>query len=182
MNSTTAQLEALLFAAGSPVSRKQLRENMDCTDEHLEQAISELCSRREDCGIIIVDSGSHLALMTAPSAKECVERMRKENQDAPLSKAAQETLSIIAYAGPIAKVDLDFLRGVNTQYTLRRLAMRGLIRERKESRIRLFEVTVEFLSYLGLRSAIDLPDYGEIRQSVHTGISMTKKRMEEQGI
>ena len=127
----------------------------------------------------VLDDGSRVALATNPALREFIQHTRSEDQNAPLSKASQETLSIIAYAGPIAKVDLDFLRGVNTQYTVRRLAVRGLIQEQKEGGKKMLVVTVDFLSHLGLQKTKDLPDYKTVRRDILEGLRATKKKMEE---
>ena len=181
MSTEAAQLEAMLFSSGAPVSKKRLAESMGCDVGHLDSVIAELRDMRKESGIVVVDSGSHAALMTHPSSQECVEHLRNEEQYTPLSRVSQETLAIIAYLGPVSKIDIDFLRGVNTHYTLRRLSVRGLIREHREHRMRLVSVTVEFLSHLGLESVAQLPDYAGIRRSLLDGISAVKKRTEEQG-
>ena len=131
-------------------------------------------------GVTVTETENQVALTTSPNLQKFLEKTKKESETVPLSQAAQETLAIIAYAGPITKMDLDFLRGVNTQYTLRRLSMRGLIQEKRERRDRQFSITVEFLNHLGIQKQSDLEDYEEVKQSVLKGIKDTKKKMEEQ--
>ena len=179
MNNTLQKLEAILFTEGSAVAKKHLMKLMECNSGQLENFLDELCETRKESGVVVVDSGTQVALATNPSLERFMESVKKEDQTAPLSKAAQETLSIVAYAGPIAKVDLDFLRGVNTQYTLRRLAMRGLIAHEQQGRLRTVAVTPDFLLHLGIQKTENLPEYTGIRQVILEGLRSVKKRTQE---
>ena len=174
------KVEAVLFAGGAGIPKKQLAKHVGCSTEQLEQTLDALRERRAESGVVIVDDGTQVALATNPSLADFMKEVRKEEETAPLSKAMQETLSIIAYAGPIAKVDLDFLRGVNTQYTLRRLAMRGLIQDERKGRVRLVSASVEFLLHMGVQQVKELPDYATIRQKILDGVQAVKKRTAEQ--
>ncbi len=180
MNTALAQLQALLFISGAPVPKKRLAAHMNCSGEKIEQLLKQFADLCEGSGVTLIDDGAQVTLATGPALAEFIERAQKEDRTIPLSKSSQETLAIIAYAGPIAKVDIDFLRGVNAQYAVRRLAMRGLIQEqKKEGGRKLFAVTTDFLAHLGLRSAGDLPDYETIRRSIQNGIRTTKEKMNE---
>ena len=174
------KLEAVLFAGGAGIPKKQLAKHIGCDTEQLEQLLGALQEQRTESGVVIADDGVQVALATNPSLADFMKEVRKEEETAPLSKAMQETLSIIAYAGPIAKVDLDFLRGVNTQYTLRRLAMRGLIQDERKGRVRLVSISIEFLLHMGVQQAEELPDYATIRQKILDGAQAVKKRTTEQ--
>ena len=158
---------------------KQLAKQVGCGDGQLERLLEQLRERRSESGVVVVDDGVQVALVTHPSLADFMEDARAAEETAPLSRVMQETLSIIAYAGPIAKVDLDFLRGVNTQYTLRRLAMRGLIQDERDGRTRLVSASVDFLLHLGVQQVSELPEYATIRQKILDGIQSVKKRTEE---
>ena len=72
---------------------------------------------------------------------------------------------IIAYKGPLARIEIDYIRGVNSAFVLRNLTMRGLverIENPKDARSWLYRVSFEFLKYLGLRSIEELPHYMEL--------------------
>ena len=182
MNNDLQKLEALLFVSGGSFSKKKLAGLLGCDGNHLDRLLNELQEVRKDSGVVLVDDGLHAVLATHPDLDDFMELTQKEEEESSLSKAAQETLSIIAYAGPIMKADLDFLRGVNTQYTLRRLAMRGLIRDSRERNTRTVSVTTDFLQYLGVRKAEDLPEYVDVRKSILTGLQSIKKRAEEREV
>lgn len=177
MEEILKKLEAVLFFQGMPMSRKKLQNLLSCSDSDLEDEISKLKEIRSDTGVVILDDGVNLTLVSNPNVSEFIEGIRKVEATSPLSKASQETLSIISYAGPISKFDLDFLRGVNTQYTIRRLFVRGLIREEKQEKTRLLSVTTEFLSHTGVNSVKELEDYDAIRNSILNGLDAIKKKM-----
>ena len=182
MNETTAKLETVLFVSGAPVAKNKVCKILSCSDKELEDCINELKKQRSVSGVVVVDTGTHIALTTAPSFADVVEKLQKQETHSPLSKAAQETLSIIAYLSPVSKVDLDFIRGVNTQYTLRRLAMRGLINSQKDGNAKKITVTVEFLTHLGINTLQELPDYETIRGDIEKKLSTIKKQMKESDV
>lgn len=180
MESALQKLEAILFAGGTRVTKKQLAKQVRCSSEELERLLGQLRQERANSGVVLIDDGTQVALATNPSLADMLEGLRKEEESAPLSRAMQETLSIIAYAGPITKVDLDFLRGVNTQHTLRRLMMRGLIQDMPSTRKRLLAISVEFLLHLGIQQVEELPEYTNIRQTMVDGVQKIKKRTEQE--
>ena len=179
MDTATAQLQAILFTSGGPVAKKRLMTLIGCTADRLKQSVRELEEAHRGGGVTVIDDGTAVSLATDPSLREYMEGVLRDDRTKPLSRASQETLAIIAYAGPITKIDLDFLRGVNTQYTVRRLLMRGLIQERKERSRRSYTVTAEFLTHIGVRRTGDLPDYESVRDTIHTGIRTVREQTEE---
>lgn len=164
------------------MTKKHLARQVKCDNKGLERLLEQLRQEREDSGVVVVDDGTQVALATNPSLADTIKALQKEEEASPLSRAMQETLSIIAYAGPITKIDLDFLRGVNTQYTLRRLMMRGLIQDIPNARKRLLAISVEFLLYLGVQRAEELPEYAKIRQTIVEGVQAIRKRAEQEAI
>lgn len=182
MSNNAKKIEAILFMSGGPVSKKKIGILVGCDPDGVERYTEELFNARLESGVIIVDSGTHLSLATHPEVLSMVEKIEKEYVTGPLSKSAQETLSIISYAGPISKTDIDFLRGVNTQYAIRRLTTRGLVFEKKEGKNKFLVCTPEFLMHLGINKLKDLPNYADIRKTILESIVSTKKRMEESSI
>ena len=176
------KLEAALFVSGAAVTKKHLMKLIACDSGQLEHYLQELSQKRKESGVVLVDDGTRVLLATNPSLEVFMKNMQGGDRTEPLSKAAQETLAIIAYAGPIAKIDLDFLRGVNTQYILRRLAVRGLISEKVQQGKRIAEVSADFLLHLGIQKTEELPNYETIRQEVADGIQSIKKIAEKREV
>ena len=175
----TAKLQAVLFTSGAPVTKKRLMSVLPCRGDELEQLLKELRSTLQNSGLDIIDDGTKVALATSPDMREYITQLQQEDRTAPLSQASQETLAIIVYGGPIAKTDLDFLRGVNTQYTVRRLMIRALIQESKVEKGRMFTVTVDLLRHLGVRTITELPEYESIRKSIQDGLVASREEESE---
>lgn len=167
MNDLPAQIEALLFALGRPLSRKELAQKLSVSGEALEEALLILGGRQS--GVALVDDGGEVALRTAPEMSELVERVRKEEYTKEIGKAGLEALSAILYRGPLTRSEIDFIRGVNSTQTLRTLTVRGLVRKvpnPKDERSFLYEPTTELLAHLGIAKAANLPEYAEVRQKL----------------
>jgi segregation and condensation protein B len=159
-------IEALLFALGRPLSRKELSGVLGVDRSELEQGIAELVKTSRDRGIVCVDDGRELELRTSPGAAELVEKARKEEFARDIGRAGTETLAAILYRGPLTRSEIDFIRGVNSSQTLRTLLMRGLIRRvpnPRDERSFLYEPTTELLAELGASHADELPEYTAVR-------------------
>ncbi len=166
-NSALAQqVEALLFALGRPLSRKELIEKLEVTPEDLELAIHELTNNAGERGVATVDDGRTVELRVSASGAEVVERVRKEELSRDIGRAGLETLSAVLYRGPLTRSEIDFIRGVNSSQILRTLLVRGLVRRvtnPKDERSFLYEPTTELLAQLGVTHADELPEYPTVR-------------------
>ncbi|HVV39181.1 MAG TPA: SMC-Scp complex subunit ScpB [Candidatus Paceibacterota bacterium] len=158
-------VEALLFALGRPMERKELIKKLECTPESLELALRVL-TKTEGRGIVCVDDGKTVELRTAAEASKLVEEVRKEDLSRDIGRAGLETLSAILYRGPLTRSEVDFIRGVNSSQILRTLVMRGLVRKipnPKDERSFLYEPTTELLAQLGVSHRDELPEYANVR-------------------
>ena len=120
-------------------------------------------------GIVMQEKDGEVTLGTAPEMTSLIEDLRKEELNKELSKAALETLSIILYKNGANRSVIDYIRGVNSSFTLRALSVRGLIEkitDPKDSRRYIYRPSFELLSYMGVKSVEELPDYGEINKSI----------------
>jgi segregation and condensation protein B len=157
---TEAQLEALLFVAERPLSRREIatlaRVDRAAVDERLGDLEVSLRGR----GIRLVLSDERVELVTAPEAGALIARY--VGADAVrLSAASLETLAIVAYRQPVTKAAVERIRGVDSDYTIRALLHRRLIVElgRAESPGRpfLYGTGFDFLERFGLASLEELP-------------------------
>jgi segregation and condensation protein B len=98
-----------------------------------------------------------------------IEKIIKEERERDLGRAGIETLAIIAYKGPVSKKEIEYIRGVNSQFALRNLLLRGLV-ERKASswdeRVIVYSITADALRHLGLGSITELPEYMDVRKQL----------------
>ena len=158
-------LEAVLFAAAAPVSYTRLAEVMGLKAG----VIHEMCQtisndyERRCSGIRMQFLDGQVQLTTAPEASSAVETFLGLEATQKLSRAALETLTIVAYRQPVSRPAVDSIRGVNSEYILRGLQARGLIEEvgRADTvgRPILYATTQDFLLYFGLSSISDLPPF-----------------------
>jgi len=158
---TAAQVESLLFVADAPVSTGRLAQALEATEGQIESALSELEAAYAGRGLRLQRVGNHLQLTTAPESAPYIERFLGLEARATLSRAALETLGIIAYRQPITRPEIEAVRGVNSDSVLRTLLRVGVIeevgRETTAGRPILYGTTFEFLQHFGLRGLNELP-------------------------
>lgn len=165
----TTSLESILFASTKPVSVLVLKKMLNVSDEVLQEAIADVKARfnADASGIHVVEHEGKIQFVTNPSQAGVVAALLKEEVSGELTRPSVETLTIIAYRGPITKPEIEQIRGVNCSLILRNLLMRGLIDETDDA-LRLqpvYAVSADFVRHLGLHSINDLPDYGELHEN-----------------
>ena len=164
-----AKIEAVLFYKSDPVTKKELMGLFDLNSEQLELSLAKIKSAFLDRGITLVATDTEVQLTTAPEVSDTIELIRRDELSADIGKAGAETLAIILYRGPVARADIDRVRGVNSNFILRNLLIRGLIERRThptDSRSFLYAVTPLLLNQLGVRSREELPEFGDIMNAL----------------
>lgn len=157
-------LESLLFVSGEPLRIARLAKAAGTDEKAVEETLSALAEdyAAADRGLMIIRKDESAELATNPANAESVAELIKGEMQESLSQAALEVLSIVAYRGPIARSEIEAIRGVNCSFTLRSLLMRSLI-ERidnpKDSRGYLYRVSFRFLESLGVENVEKLPDW-----------------------
>ncbi len=163
--SLAARLEALLFAAPGLVTVTQLAAALELTPPEVEDGLKELETLYSlpggSRGICLQRHQGRLQLTTVPQAAQEVERLLGLEATTRLSRAALDTLAIIAYQQPVTRPQIDSIRGVNSDGVLKSLLSKGLLQElgRAEAPGRpiLYGTTPEFLQHFGLTSLADMP-------------------------
>lgn len=157
-----AIVEALLLAHGEPITLAKLAKASGFSVAEITEAITALKRLYTNRGFAILEKDGEVGLGTNPAYAEYAENLLRGEFTESLSRAALETLAIIAYKGPIARASIDFIRGVNSSFIVRNLAMRGLI-ERVENpvdaRAYLWRVSFDFLKHIGITRIEDLPEF-----------------------
>ena len=177
-----AAFEAILFAAGEPVSRSKLLEVFAEEErESADQVLSEVLKRFEDTagrGVSIEEVAGGIRLITRPELHGYLQRFFDITGRSKLSMAALETLAIVAYREPITGPELQDLRGVNSGGVLRTLLERRLVRiaGRKAvvGRPFVYRTTREFLLQFGLQNLKDLPPLEEFEEALGVELSGEK--------
>ncbi len=167
-------LEALIFASDSPLSVKQMLTilpDIDQTD--IELALTELANELSDRAIYLKKSGGGYVFGTRPEYAEWIGQMFQEKHNSRLSRAALETLAIIAFKQPISRVEVSAIRGVNSDGVMKKLLDFRLItisgRDSGPGRPLLFKTTPEFLNYFGINDISELPRPKEVEELLADG-------------
>jgi segregation and condensation protein B len=164
------KIEAILFYLAEPVDIAYLVKILGVSKDEMEKAIVELKESLSQRGIRLVEHDNTISLVTAPALSDIIDTVIKNERERELGRAGIETLSIVAYKGPISRKEIEYIRGVNSQFALRNLLLRGLIeKQNKEGndRVMLYTITMDTLLHLGLSSVTELPEY----TAVHTELS-----------
>jgi segregation and condensation protein B len=164
MNELVRAIEATLFASSEPLSVEEIAEHVG--DNDIAGALAELAACYEGHGIELVERGGRWHFQTAPDLAHLLRRTREEPRR--LSRAATETLAIIAYHEPVSRAEIEAIRGVQiSKGTLDVLMDAGWVRPagRRESpgRPLLYATTQAFLTHFGLRSRRDLPGIDDLK-------------------
>ena len=177
MKDLEKKLEAVLFWKGEPVSYKKLEDilsaqaGLKVPQNEIKDAVFNLKNDLSGRGVALIENGNHVTLGTAPEFGKLIENLQKEELNKELSKASLETLSIILYKGGVSRAEIDYIRGVNSSFTLRALAVRGLVdktTDERDNRRYIYKPSLDTLSYLGIRSGEELPEWQEVRGSLES--------------
>lgn len=161
-------IESLLFVSGEPLTLKQIAAIIGCNLEYTRDLINEMAFEYENCsrGIKILNSNDKYSLVTKSENSGYVEKLLKNNLRQSLSRAALETLAIIAYMQPVTRIDIDEIRGVKSDRALMTLMDKKLIEENGRlsvpGRPILYVTTEEFLKYFGLDSIKEIPGIDDL--------------------
>jgi segregation and condensation protein B len=156
-----AALEALLFVSAEPVTTSQLATALDMSVSAVEEGLTQLDSELQTRGLRLQRHGGRMQLTTAPEMAEAVERFLGLEATSRLSKAALETLAIVAYQQPVTRPYIEGVRGVSSDGVMKSLLGKGLVQEvgRAEGPGRpiLYGTAPDFLQHFGLNSLTELP-------------------------
>ncbi|HXQ96027.1 MAG TPA: SMC-Scp complex subunit ScpB [Candidatus Acidoferrales bacterium] len=157
---TTLQLEALLFVAERPLTRREIAALAGVAAADVDARLGDLQVELADRGIRLLAAGDRVALATAPEAGALISRYVGA-EGVRLTPAALETLAIVAYRQPVTRAVVERIRGVDSDYVLRSLLHRRLVAEQGRSdapgRPILYGTSFEFLERFGLTSLDELP-------------------------
>lgn len=160
-------IESILFVSGAPVAIKKLAAVISVSEEEINKALVLLEADLKNRGLALTFKNEEVQLSTAPGNADFVAKYLQEDLREDLSKAALETLAVIAYRGPIGRIDIESTRGVNSSFILRALLIRGLldrVPNPKDKRSYLYKISFKFLNKLGVSKDEELPGYKEFRE------------------
>ncbi|MGN1222326.1 MAG: SMC-Scp complex subunit ScpB [Christensenellales bacterium] len=164
-------LEGILFLSGDGVDKGVIMEKLQVTPKQLDKAIEILRKRYDDnCGITFITYKDKLQLCGNPKFADDVSAVLNPIRERQLTKATLEVMAIVAYKQPVTRIDVQDIRGTNSDYALQTLLNYKLIevvgRKDAVGKPLLFGTTDLFLRHFGINSLDELPDYSEIMKNV----------------
>lgn len=164
-------LRSVLFVAGDGVEKEYLAEKLDVSTKELEKALSELekeCSG--ECGIHLIRYKNKVQFSSNPNFANYVSDVLSPVREKSLTRAALETLAIIAYKQPVTKLEIEDIRRVNCDYATQALLDQNMIeivgRKDAVGRPLMFGTTEAFLKRFNIESVDALPDYDELMERI----------------
>ena len=164
-----ASIEAILFSAGRPVEMKELITSLELPEEDVIKIIDNMQTEYKDetRGIEIIKVNNGYTLGTKREFYEYIYPLFDNRAKPNISNAAMETLAIIAYNPKITRVEIESIRGVNSDATIYKLLEYNLIEEAGKSdlpgRPMSYQTTVEFLKTFGISNLDELPELPKYR-------------------
>lgn len=161
------EIEAILFLKGKELEIKELQNFFKLSEEEIMDYLKTLKDLRNDSGLNIRIDKKSVSMITNPIYGETVYMyFNPKSKPKKLSKAALETLTIIAYNEAMTKSDIEKIRGVSVDGVVNTLAEKKLVKvvgiKQTMGNPKLYAVTDEFLKYLNIDSIEDLPNYEEV--------------------
>lgn len=154
-------IESLLFVADEPQTAGALARAAGVTEGAAKRALARLADEYEARGLRLQEDGGRFQLVTAPEYAAYIEAFLGAGPAQRLSKAALETLTIIAYRQPCTRAEVEAVRGANSDRTVAMLEQRGLIElagaASGPGRPKLYRTTSRFFEHFGIRSRDELP-------------------------
>lgn len=167
--SLESKIESLLFISNKPLSVKKIVELTQSESEKVKGALADLIKKYNaaESGVNILKNGQNYQLATGSANRKLVQEFIKDEMTGELTKPSLETLTIIAYRGPITKPEIEQIRGVNCSLILRNLMIRGLVEteENKKELKTYYRITFDFMRFLGLTDIQQLPDYEKLNKN-----------------
>ena len=166
-----AAIEAILFVSGDGVAADYLAEKFDVDEGVVMGALDELRSRYSgDCGIHLIKYRKNWQFCTNPTHAERINMVLNPIRERNLTRAALETMAIIAYKQPITRLEIDEIRGVGSDYAIQILMQSNLIevvgRKDTVGKPLLFATTDQFLKRFELENIDNLPSYEELLEKI----------------
>ena len=168
MKKLRTAVESLLFVYGEPMEIKRIADILKVEENAIDEALKELESGylAENRGIKTGFQRSAGPIGDQAGIFRILEEFIKEEFKENLTPASLETLSLVAYLGPLSRVQIDYHRGVNSSFILRNLLIRGLIErfpDPQKSNVYLYQPSFDLLKYLGISKIEELPEYEKFK-------------------
>lgn len=164
-------IESVLYLSGQPILQEDIAAKLNLNNLEIEKAL-EILSKKYcgSCGIQLIRFNNKLQFSTNPDIADEVSAILNPVKERELSRSCLEALSIIAYKQPVTRLEVEQIRGVNSEYAFQILIKHNLIevigRKNVIGKPMLFATTDMFLKRFELSSLTDLPDYNKLLERI----------------
>jgi segregation and condensation protein B len=168
-----SHIEGLLFLAGKPLDIKKIAQVLNKEERKVREALGLLEKKLSTRGVRLIKNDDEVSLGTAPEAAGYLEKFVKQELNKSIGRAGLEVLAVILYKGlhkeatergGVSRSEIDYIRGVNSTFTIRNLLIRGLIKRKqnpKDKRTFVYTPSSDLLRYLGITRKEELPSFEE---------------------
>ena len=167
--SLKSKIESLLFITTRPLSVNKIAELVAGDKAEVKAELEKIFEEynQPGKGVNLQKIDTEFQMITSVDNSQMVSEFLKEEITGELTPASLETLTVIAYRGPITRAELELIRGVNCSIILRNLMIRGLIEEieDKKNMVETYQITFDFLKHLGITEPAQLPEYEHLNSS-----------------
>ncbi len=168
-------LEALLFTYGDGLDISKLAAAVKKSTAETEIALKNLKNNLAERGVKLINKGPEWQMVTAGNAAMYIEKLVKSELRDELSPASVEVLSIVAYKNGATRTEIETIRGVNSIYAIRNLALRGLVEKSAgEPKSPRYQISLATLRKLGLEKIEHLPRFSELQNELGQVESLLK--------
>lgn len=163
-NNLKSQIEAILFISPEAISERKIASIVSKPLKEIQEKLKELESQYngDERGIHLLEQGGKWQFVTAKHAADILKKVMEEEEEGELTRPSLEALSIIAYRGPVSRVEIEYIRGVQSSLILRNLMIRGLVEEMGPEDNPKYQVTPEFMRAVGVTKIEELPKFDEL--------------------
>lgn len=177
---------SILFVAGDGLDKDFILQKLEITPKELDEAIDELCKEYNgDKGVHVIKFKNKVQLCSNPNYADYISEVLNPVRERSLTRAALETLAIIAYKQPITKLEIEDIRRVNSDYAVQILSEQNMIevvgRKDAVGKPLLFGTTENFLKRFNLQDLADLPDYEQLLERIRVINEEEIKETQNQG-
>lgn len=180
-----SRLETLLFVAQRPLPLKKLSQLTGENERAVEESLASLALKyRPDMGgIVLIQHEGAYELATNPENAPLVQEYTKEEVTGELTRAGLETLTVVAYRGPVSRSEIEQIRGVNCAIVLRNLMMRGFIESLGDAKNgQRYTLSFDFLRHLGVQNVSELPDFDTLHSDERLATMVSEKNTSKQTV
>ena len=161
-----SKIESILLVSSRPIAFKKIATIIQVKEADVLNQLNNLSQEYNQSGrgFRLLINNQSAQLVSSPENSALVQDYLKDELTGELTPPSLEALTIIAYRQPVTKTELEQIRGVNCSFILRNLMIRGLVEAQynKQRAVTEYNITLNFLKYLGLNTVAELPDYEKL--------------------